>query len=194
MQHSQSKVNMKEAGIAFKGTVTLTSYLIESARAIEIDAALQNAQGMDPNTYHSLKLELAQICRKRTLVVKNLVPQAARNMIAGILNGELTYTGIINYGALGTSATAVSSSDTQLGAEVKRKNVATRTRTNSQITFDFYYSKSDTSGTYQEFGMVVDGTATANTGVLFNHLLTGGWTKSSSESLTVSVQMDVNAS
>lgn len=185
--HKKEKDGVDEAGI-----VTLTSYVLETARAFEIDRILEKANMMAKETYDALVAELDAICPKRRVVNHNLCVQAGRNMLAGILNGETTYTGIINYGCLGTSSTAVADGDTQLGAEVKRKAVATRTRVNDQVNFDFYYSKSDTNGTYQEFGMVVDGTSSANTGVLFNHMLTGGWTKSSSEALTVSVQININ--
>lgn len=181
-------------GQSREGTITLTSYVLETPRAHEIDNALKDATLMDKGQYDALVAELDAICPKRRMVKHNLCVQAGRNVTAGILNGETTYTGIINYGLLGSASTALSDSDTQLGTEVKRKPVATRTRVNDQVNFDFYYSKSDTNGTYQEFGMVIDGTASANTGQLFNRLLTGGWTKSSAEALTVSVQVNINAS
>jgi hypothetical protein len=113
-------------------------------------------------------------------------------VFARILAGDTTYTGAINYGALGSGSTAVSSANTQLATEVKRKLYGTRTQTGAQANLDFYYSKSDTNGTYNEFGTFIDGTATVNTGQLYNRVLTGGWTKSASESMTVSLQVDIN--
>lgn len=186
------KIKVKDSGTKNAGIVTFTSYKLETPRAIEIDKILKNAKNMDPKEYQALVKELDTICTKKRLVKRNLCVLVGRSMMAGRLAGETTYTGIINYGCLGTSATAVSDSDTQLGAEVKRKAVGTRTRINDQVNFEFYFSKSDTSGTYQEFGMVVDGTLTANTGVQFNRLLTGGWTKSAAEALTVAVQININ--
>ena len=115
-----------------------------------------------------------------------------RSVIAGILAGETTYTGIINYGALGSSSAAVTDSDIKLGTEVKRKAIGTRTRVNDQVNFEIYFSKSDTNGTYNEFGLFIDGTVSADTGQMFNRLLTGGWTKTASESLTASVQININ--
>lgn len=194
MQTSSIKVNLKDKTFKPSGVVTFTTRELTTARAFEIDRILETAELMPRNMYDHLIAELDAICSKKQITKCNLVVQAGRNVFAGILNGELTYTGIINYGALGTSSTAVSSGQTQLVAEVKRKAVATRSRSGSQVNFDFYYSKSDTNGTYQEFCMVIDGTASANTGQMFNRLLTGGWTKSSSESLTASVQVDLNAS
>lgn len=190
-KHTTKKIK-ENSGPECIGRVTFTSYLLDSARAFEIDKILQDAQNVSKKYYDQLIAELASICKSRVVAVDNLVVQTGRNVLAGILNGETTYTGIINYGALGTSSTAVSDGQTQLVAEVKRKAVGTRTRVNDQVNFDFYYSKSDTNGTYQEFGMFIDGTSTANTGQMFNRLLTGGWTKSSSESLTASVQININ--
>lgn len=195
MKPSHKKVKLTESrGWRPVGIVTFETRKIVGVRAREIDRQLENAVLIPKRRYEMLIKELNSLCPVRRTVKCNLVVQSGRNVLAGILNGETTYTGIINYGALGTSATAVASGDTKLGAEVKRKQVATRTRSGSQINFDFYYSKSDTNGTYQEFGMFIDGTSTVDTGQLFNHLLTGGWTKSSSESLTASVQLDLNAS
>ena len=61
--------------------------------------------------------------------------------------------------------------------------------------FDFFFSQLDTSGTYEEFGMFIDGDASADSGQLFNHALTGGWAKTNAEAImTVSAQININAS
>lgn len=176
----------------FNGVVTFRNFLLTSPRAIEIDHILHGAKKINPDEYNELVNELAVLCPVRVLVRKNLVVMTGRTVFSRLLSGDTTYTGIINYGALGTSSTAVSDGQTQLVAEVKRKVVATVTRTNDQVNLDFYYSKADTNGTYQEFGTFIDGTASANTGQMYNRLLTGGWTKSASESMTVSLQINLN--
>lgn len=185
------KTSKKENGF-IRGVVTLTSYLINSKRAREIEKQLSEAQNIAPNLYEKLINELKSICENRVVVKHNLVVLTGRSVLAGILLGETTYTGVLNYGALGTSSTAVASSDTQLGTEVFRKLFARRTRTNATCNLDYFFSKADTNGTYQEFGLFIDGTSTANSGVLFNRVLTGGWTKSSAEALTVSIQLNIN--
>ncbi len=124
--------------------------------------------------------------------VKNLVATAGRSVLMQRLANTTTYTGIINYGVLGSSSTPVANGDTQLGTEVFRKVVASASYTTNVAFIDFFYSKADTNGTYQEFGTVIDGGAGANTGQLFTHVLTGGWTKSSSVSMTVSTQYTLN--
>lgn len=118
----------------------------------------------------------------------NLVTTRGRTVLAGILAGDTTYTGIINYGALGSSSTAVNNADTQLGTEVYRKLYASHTYSSNVAYVDFFYAATDTSGTYNEFGNFIDGTGTANSGRIFSHILTGGWVKSGVASLFVTCQ------
>lgn len=177
-----------------RGIVTITSYhFADSERAHELDMQLSAARNVSGEVYHKMLAELESLGAVRKVVLKNQVHLAAREMFAKMIAGESTYTGEVNYGALGTGSGVITDSDTQLGAEVARKPVASRTRTNDSVTIDFYYSKSDTDGTYNEFGLFIDGTATANTGLMYNRVLTGGWTKSSTEAMTVSIQLDFNA-
>ena len=137
--------------------------------------------------YQSLLKPLERFI-KREKVVKNLITTAGRSVLMQRLANTTTYTGIINYGVLGSSATAVANGDTQLGTEVFRKVVASSSYSTNNAFIDFFFAKADTNGTYQEFGTTIDGTASANTGQLFTHALTGGWTKSASESMTVACQ------
>lgn len=136
--------------------------------------------------------ELERIAKVREYTRRNKIATAGRAAVVGRLVNITTYTGIINYGTLGTSSTAFSNAQTQLVAEVFRKVAASSSQTTKTGFIDFFYSKADTNGTYQEFGTVIDGTASANTGQLFTRMLTGGWTKSSSESMTVACQYDLN--
>lgn len=137
--------------------------------------------------YLSLVQEIRDLFFVREYKVTNLITTEGRSVLAQRLANDTTYTGIINYGALGSSATAPDNGDTQMTTEVFRKVVASASDTTNQAFIDFFYSKSDTSGTYEEFGTFIDGTASADTGQMFTHALTGSWVKSASESLTVSV-------
>lgn len=112
-------------------------------------------------------------------------------MLMERLSGSTTYTGIINYGGIGTSATAPANTDTQLTAETTRTTVATATISGSILTCKFFFSDANlTNGTYREFGMFVDGTVTANSGRLFNHALFGtAHTKATGEDTTVQVDV-----
>lgn len=184
-----------QAAINIKGTHTYRAYDMSSRKAKFLEWGIKNLiafkelmpKQMHRFAYVTLRNGLEQF-KTRELVVENLVATVGRSALAQRLAGTTTYTGTINYGALGSSATAVANGDTQLGTEVFRKVVASSSYTTNVAFIDFFYSKADTNGTYAEFGTVIDGTASANTGQLFTHALTGGWTKSSSESMTVSCQ------
>lgn len=180
-------------GQALNGVITFTNFLLACERAREIDCILRDARNIPAAVYHTLIAELRSLSRVRELQVNNRVLLAGRAAQAARLAGSTTYTGIVNYGALGTGSTAVADADVDLAVEVARKALGTVSNTNDISVFDFYYSKSDTNGTYQEFGVVIDGTATLNSGLLFNRALTGGWVKSATESMTVSLQININA-
>lgn len=193
MQSATPNSKKVEERGGIKGLVTLTNFVIQGARAMEIDNFLRNATEIAPELYAKLIAELHELCEVRQVQYQNLVVTSGRSIFARLLLADTTYTGAINYGALGTGATAAAAGDTTLGTEVFRKIYATRTRSGAQATVDFYYSKGDTNGTYTEFGCFIDGTASTDSGQLFNRVLTGGWTKSSIEAMTVTVQIDVNA-
>jgi hypothetical protein len=179
------------AGI--RGTVTIQTFRIDKPRAEQIDAVLTEAHKVPSDYFRHLIAELGALGGSSRVSYRNLVVLAARSEMAKRLAGSPVYTGGINYGALGTGSTAVSDSDTVLDTEVARKLYAARTQTNDSVTIDFYFSKADTNGTYQEFGTFIDGSSTVDTGLLFNRVLTGGWVKSSLEAMTVSVQIDFNS-
>lgn len=110
-------------------------------------------------------------------------------MLMERLSGSTTYTGIINYGGIGTSATAPATSDTQLTAETARTTTATATISANVLTCKFFFADANlANGTYREFGTFVDGTSSANSGRLFNHALFGtAHTKATGEDTTVQV-------
>lgn len=189
---------MKEA-TSIKGIHTFRAYDMTTKHAQLIDWSIKNWINLKkfvPNKVHRTGYEFLkknlQKFQTREMVVENLITTVGRSVIAQRLAAVTTYTGIINYGALGSSSTAVANGDTQLGTEVFRKVVASSSYTTNVAFIDFFYSKADTNGTYAEFGTFIDGTGTANTGQMFTHALTGGWTKSSSESMTVSTQYTVS--
>lgn len=117
-----------------------------------------------------------------------------RQMILDRLSGATTYTGIINYGGIGTSSTAVATTDTQLGSETTRQTVATATISANILTVKFFFADANlANGTYTEFGTFVDGTASANSGQLFNHALFGSpHTKTTGKDTTVQVDITLS--
>jgi hypothetical protein len=144
-----------------------------------------------PNVSYDEAKELIK-GRKADFNKHNIIVTVGRAILAGLLAGDATYTGEINYGALGTAVSPVpANSDTELGNEVFRKIVASQSFENNVCYADFFYTAGDTDGTFTEFGNFIDGTASADSGQLFSHIATGGWSKTSSESLFVSCKYEI---
>jgi hypothetical protein len=181
-----------------KGRQVASVFDMRSKQAEKLEQEIQHFisspsiwKRLNRKVYEDLIAELERLFKIREYVVDNLIATIGRSVLAQRLANTLTYTGIINYGALGSSSTAPANGDTQLTTEVFRKVTASTSYTNNIAFIDFFYAKADTNGTYQEFGTFIDGTGTVNSGKLFTHALTGGWTKSSSESMTVACQYTI---
>jgi hypothetical protein len=177
--------------LELRGVVSFSNFSIDTPHAQLIHDMLET--DVTPEQHELLTNELRKLCAVRTLTKKNLVVLTGREVLARLLAGDTTYTGAINYGLLGTGSTAVNAADTGLETEVFRKLFSRRVRTAASVKFDFFFSKASVDGTFEEFGTVIDGTETIDTGVLYNRVLTGGWTKSTSEAMTVEVTLSVTA-
>ncbi len=131
----------------------------------------------------------------REIVQDNLIMQGngtGKDLFIQRLIGTTTYTGIINYGGIGTGSTAPAVSDTQLAAEVIRVVPSTTSESGfNQATFQFFFPDANlANGTYNEFGMFVDGSASINTGQLFNRaLFSAPYVKVSGTDTTVQVDI-----
>lgn len=186
----------KEASKIY-GEMLVSIYNTTSKKANEIEQKIERLINGPRfigyrDEYFKLIAQLQGSFLVREHKITNLITTAGRATIAQRLANDTTYTGIINYGALGTDNTAVSNSDTTLGTEVFRKIVSTASDTDNVAFIDFFYSKADTNGTYEEFATFIDGTASADTGQMFTHALTGGWVKTSSESMTIACTYTIN--
>lgn len=156
-------------------------------------------QDIRKRKYESLAI-LYKALREKTLVtekeIKNLLPTAGRTVIARWLTGDNTISADdgCNYCSLGTSATAPANGDTQLGTETYRKATSSATYSSNIAYISIFYTATEVTGTFQECGVHIGGTGTANTGQLFSHFLTGGITKTSTETLTVESTITINGS
>lgn len=177
------------------GKVTFETVAIETPEAMAIDAMLRDAHMMGDKFHESIHrlMQLAGGVRRQTF--KNRVHLSGREVFSRILFGDPSYagTGAINWGALGTGNGAINDADTTLNAEAVRKQIGNKTRSGDSMTFYFYYSTSDWDGMVEEFGTFIDGTASADSGDMYNRVRDLGWVKSATEALTVSVQFDINA-
>ena len=125
-------------------------------------------------------------------VYDNIVVNVAKNLFAGRINGEVVYTGAINYLALGTGSNTPASTDTTLQTEIARKAPqAGQTRTNNQVSFEFYFAPTEAIGNLKEVGAFIDGTASADTGALFDRAAIDV-AKTSLNSLTVTLLVTVS--
>lgn len=114
-----------------------------------------------------------------TDVHKNVICNAGFNAICRRLANDTTYTGIINKMLLGTGTTTAAAADTQLATEAYRNATASGTASANIAYLTAYFTEAECSGTYKEFGNVIDGTGSANTGQLFSHLAGLTWVKTS---------------
>ena len=189
-QHEENKI---------KGIHTFRTYDLSSVEAQEIDSEIESHLSVKhlwnkisfEDKYQKL-IEQLKPFMTREMVVENIIPTVGRATFAQRLIGTYTYTGTINYGALGSSSTSPTNSDVKLGTEVFRKVVASSNVSSNVAFIDFYFAKADTNGTYNEWGTFIDGTESANSGQMFTHALTGGWSKLATESMTISTTYTIN--
>lgn len=112
---------------------------------------------------------------------KNLIPIVGRTVSARRAAGDFTYSGEIDWGALGSNNTTFSNSSTQLNTEVYRKQASSQAFDNHITYIDWFIAAGDVANqTFREFGAFIDGSASANSGQAFSLLNTGGWVKSGS--------------
>ncbi len=123
-------------------------------------------------------------------VFDNLVPTVGRSVLAQRLAGTLTYTGTINYAAVGSATTTPTNGDTQLGTEVYRQTITSGTFVNNIAYLSCFIAQGSATGTHNEGGLFIDGTGSANSGQLFSHVLfTPAIVKGALNSLTLDVTL-----
>jgi len=138
----------------------------------------------------NLILEFNKLFGKRELRFHNLIPTVGRSRIASALAGFIAGEEevAINYSALGTGQTAPANGNTQLETETFRKIIASLS-TNANIFYGTaFYLAGDTNGTFYEHGIFIDGTASANSGIILSRVLLNpptGIAKSATETLTI---------
>lgn len=125
------------------------------------------------------------------IVVENITTTVGRSVLAQRLAGITTYTGIVNYGALGTSNAAPAVGNTTLGTETYRKALSSGTYSSNIAYLENFYTASEVTGTFEEYGFFIDGNGSANTGQLFNRF-TSTVIKSATESLNVQSTITLN--
>jgi len=117
----------------------------------------------------------------------NLVPTVGRGVLARRLSGDTTYTGAINYIAVGTGTTAFTNASLLLNKEVFRKLVSSAAYDENIAYIDGFIASADVSNqTFTEAAAFIDGSTGSTTGQAFS-LVIQSFTKSGSMFLSLKV-------
>lgn len=133
---------------------------------------------------------------KRVYRHKNIIPTVGRALIANNLAiSSADDDPFLNYTALGTGDTAPANGDTQLVTETFRKLTASGTNSNNIAYITAFYTAAEVTGTFKEAALFANGTASADSGILFSRVLlnpTSGITKSGTETLTIDYTLTIS--
>lgn len=135
--------------------------------------------------------ELHKKFKTQQFALENVTCTVGRSVLAQRLSGTTTYSGTVNYGALGTDNTSAAVGDTTLGTETYRKALSSGTYSNNIAYLENFYTAAEVNGTFEEYGFFIDGTGTTDSGQLFNRF-TQSVTKSNTESLNVQSVITLN--
>lgn len=163
------------------------------ARQTMIASGLATAESLR-SLWHEYTFTLELLHKKflkRQYYVENITTTEGRTTFAERLGGDTTYTGIVNYGALGDDNSAPAVGDTALGNEVYRKALSSGTNVGITTYLENFYTAAEVSGTFEEYGFFIDGGAGADSGQIFNRF-TQTVVKAVTESLNVQSQVAFN--
>jgi hypothetical protein len=122
-------------------------------------------------TYKALLKAYHDKAAIKVFVERNLSPVAGRTALARRLAADTTYTGIVNYVAIGTGSTAPSLGDTALDTEAYRKTFDDTTYVNNVAYLSAFIAAGVATGTYTEAGLFIDGGAGADSGQILSRVL-----------------------
>jgi len=192
-----------QQAIGIKGIVTASVLKPESELDFSLLDRLRSNRDKLANTSEKepiyrendlLMKRLTDSCLVRQVVQNNIVTTAGLTQVTKGLSTNLTALAEleVNYTAVGSGTTTPASTDTTLSTETFR-NVVNSLNYSSNIFFaSMFIDFTEDSGTYYEAGLFINGTATTDSGTLFDHVLLNsptGITKTTSEVLTISFQI-----
>lgn len=183
MENTTNKRDSQDVGV--KGEIIAKFYDQSTLSWFERkwNEALIALRDINPKVMKHYKLGQLRAVDHHTNVICN----AGFNAITRLLTGDTTYSGEVNKALLGTGSTgSAAASDTTLETETYRNDIASGTDDSNIAYLTAYFTEAETSGTYTEFGNVIDGTGSADTGQLWSHLKGLNWVKDSNTVLVVS--------
>ena len=100
----------------------------------------------------------------------NIVPTVGRNVLARLLAGDTTYSGEVDYGAIGNGVSPTfTNASTALSNEIYRKQASSQGFDDNISYIDWFIASGDVAdGSYTEFGAFIDGTASTDSGQAFS--------------------------
>lgn len=116
--------------------------------------------------------------------IQNVVAYAGIEALFMQLADEYSDPLLINYAALGTGTSTPASTDTELETETFRNTSPITTAEANVLYADAVFEQSEVAGTFREFGFFIDGSAGADTGILWNRVSVN-WEKSLEDTLFV---------
>lgn len=146
--------------------------------------------------YIQMVRKLNSICETKIYEHENIIPTVGRGMLANnLVSNSPTDSPRINYTALGTGSVTPANGDTALGSESYRKSTASATNADNVAYVTAFYTATEVSGTFTEHALYCNGTASANSGVLFSRVLLNsgsGISKSNTETLTIDYTITIS--
>lgn len=177
-----------EQTIKMKGVYKITKAKLEISEHWRLHNEIENLMKNGGN-YLPLVKQLNEMCRTEVMEFENIIPTVGRTLLANNLTATSpTNNPRINYTALGTGTTTPANGNTQLATETYRKQVSSETNADNVAYVTAFYTATEVTGTFYEHGLFCNGSASANSGVLFSRVLLNaptGITKSATESLTI---------
>lgn len=180
--------------MGLKGIHKIIHARISCPEAQEMHDKINSLQEKGDRTWKELLCEFNTRFGIMTRIVENVTPTVGRTIIAKAMSGYLSTLADVqvNYVALGTASTAPAITDTQLGTELYRKLISSMSYTNSYFYGTAFYAAGQGTGTLKEHGLFIAGTASANSGSIISHLLTGTIVKGALDTLTIETEIQIN--
>jgi len=142
-----------------------------------------------------MKIELRDAATgrlKKSYTIHNVTCDRGKNVQVLRFGNNLTYTGVINYMAVGTGAATPTSTDTQLVTELARTTISSAVAPTSNVaTIEYFFNSASGNGTLTEAGAFMDGTASANSGRMFDHVTLPSIVKTTADTLTITLVVTI---
>jgi len=188
----QKNIKLQNQAIGIEGIITSRVFEPKTKRDFALIDILRHSKLKSDDDL--IMQRLISSCMVQQVIDKNIVTTSGLTQITKGLSTNLTALSEleINYTAVGSGTTTPTASDTTLTTETFRNVVNSLNYSNGVLYASMSIDFTEDSGTYYEGGLFINGTATADSGLMFDHVLLNaptGITKSTSQVLTISYQI-----